>query len=53
MFVRKLILLFFTVALLAPIAEAKAPKQHKIHSKKTKKSPKAKWGSYRVKNKHS
>ena len=55
MFVRKLILLLFTVALLAPIAEAKtkAPKQHKIHSKKTKKGPKAKWGSYKVKNKHA
>ena len=60
MFVRKLILLLFTGALLAPIADAKTaspPKpnrHHRVRSHKAKiKSPKPKWGSYKVKNKHS
>ena len=56
MFVQKLIPLCLTLALLAPLAEAKStksPKRHNIHSKKVKKGPKAKWGSYKVKNKHS
>lgn len=56
MFVRKLILSLLTLALLAPFADAKPPKaqkQHKIHSNKIKKSPKAKWGSHKVKNKHA
>ena len=53
MIIRTLILTCLAFALLAPLAEAKAPKQHKIHFKKTKKNPKAKWGNYRVKNKHS
>jgi hypothetical protein len=56
MFVQKLILLCLPLALLAPLADAKSAKPskgHTIHSKKVKKGPKAKWGSYKVKNKHS
>ena len=55
MFLRKLILSCLTFALLTPLADAKpskAPKHSKIHSRKIKKGPKAKWGSYKVKNKH-
>jgi hypothetical protein len=56
MFVRKLILLCSTLAILAPLASAKPPKaqkQHKIYSNKVKKGPKAKWGKHKVKNKHA
>ena len=58
MFVRKLILLCLTLALLTPFADAKSPgrakpnRQHHVRSKKAKlKQPKAKWGSYKVKTK--
>lgn len=53
---RKLILVCVTAALLAPLAAAKPPKavkQHKIHSNKVPKGSKAKWGKYKVKNKHA
>ena len=60
MFVRKLILCCLTLALWAPFADAKTPKPakpnhpHHVRSHKAKiKKPKANWGSYKVKNKHS
>ena len=52
MFIRKLILLCLTLALLAPFADAKpakAPRHRNIHSKKIKPGPKAKWGKYKAK----
>jgi hypothetical protein len=54
MFVKKLILLCFTFALLAPLAEAKTNHSHRVRSHKAKlKRSKANWGSHKVKNKHS
>ena len=60
MFLRKLILLLFAAVLLAPVAGAKTVKtpkpnrHHKVRSHKAKvKSPKARWGNYKAKNKHS
>ena len=60
MFVRKLILLCLTLALLAPLAEAKTSKpakpsrHHRVRSHKAKfKRPKANWGSHTVKTKTS
>jgi hypothetical protein len=55
MFIQKLILICLTLALLAPLADAKTNHPHRVRSKKTKikPGPKAKWGSYKVKNKHS
>ncbi len=60
MFLRKLIPVLFAAALLAPMASAKTvrtPKPnraHKVRSHKAKiRSPKARWGSYKAKNKHS
>jgi len=59
MFVRKLILLCLTLALLAPLASAKTPKPpkpnhpHKVRSHKAKfKKPKANWGSHNLKTKN-
>jgi hypothetical protein len=56
MFVRKLILVCLTLVLVAPLADAKPAKPPKHHigrsNKRIKKGPKAKWGSYKVKNKH-
>ena len=59
MFVRKLILLCLTLALLAPFAAAKTNtpgpakpnKHHRVRSKKAKikPGPKANWGSHKVK----
>jgi hypothetical protein len=57
MFVRKLILLCLTLALLAPFAGAKTPspakpnKHHRVRSKKAKIKPgsRANWGSHKVK----
>ena len=52
MFVQKLILLCFTLALLAPLADAKMPKPPKRHNIQSK-NAKVKKGSHHAKNRHS
>jgi hypothetical protein len=59
MFARKLILLWLSVALLTPFADAKTPqpakpnRHHRVRSHKAKfKKPKANWGNHKVKNKN-
>jgi hypothetical protein len=55
MFVQKVILFCLTLALLAPLADAKPPKppkRHNIHAKNPNRGSKAKFGSQKVKTKH-